>query len=121
ALPRWPLDCCFASRPRRRARPVPLRAPSATRPLVRSPGKARRRRRPSVPSWAPELSSPLPPVRAAVTPHLFPDFYLVGTPKCGTTAFYGFLAQHPQIFLPETKQLLFFGSDLSYPSRLSDA
>jgi Sulfotransferase domain len=49
----------------------------------------------------------------------FPDFYLVGAPKCGTTAFYDFLGQHPRIFLPEKKELLFFGSDLSYPTRLS--
>src|SRR3954470_9290 len=46
---------------------------------------------------------------------------MVGAPKCGTTAFYDFLAQHPQIFLPATKELIFFGSDLSYPTRLSEA
>jgi hypothetical protein len=50
----------------------------------------------------------------------FPDFYLVGAPKCGTTALYDFLRQHPQIFLPQEKELLFFASDLSYPSRLSE-
>jgi hypothetical protein len=50
----------------------------------------------------------------------FPDFYLVGAPKCGTTALYDFLRQHPDIFLPETKELLCFGSDLSYPTRLSE-
>ena len=50
----------------------------------------------------------------------FPDFYLVGAPKCGTTALYEFLRQHPDIFLPETKELLYFGSDLSYPTRLSE-
>src|SRR5579864_2296553 len=50
----------------------------------------------------------------------FPDFYLVGAPKCGTTALYDFLRQHPEIFLPSTKELLFFGSDLSYPTRLSE-
>jgi sulfotransferase family protein len=51
----------------------------------------------------------------------FPDFYMVGAPKCGTSALYEFLAQHPAIFLPAKKELLFFGSDLSYPSRLSEA
>ena len=50
----------------------------------------------------------------------YPDFYLVGAPKCGTTALYDFLRQHPDIYLPETKELLFFGSDLSYPTRLSE-
>jgi hypothetical protein len=49
----------------------------------------------------------------------FPDFYLVGAPKCGTTAMYDFLQQHPDLFLPDEKELLYFGSDLSYPSRLS--
>ena len=50
----------------------------------------------------------------------YPDFYLVGAPKCGTTALYDFLGQHPQIFLPRTKELLHFASDLSYPTRLSE-
>jgi hypothetical protein len=56
-----------------------------------------------------------------VTPTTFPDFYLVGAPKCGTTAMYDFLRQHPDIFLPEKKELLFFATDLSYPTRLSEA
>jgi hypothetical protein len=50
----------------------------------------------------------------------YPDFYLVGAPKCGTTAFYDFLRQHPQIYLPAKKELLAFGSDLSYPTSLSE-
>lgn len=50
----------------------------------------------------------------------FPDFYIVGAPKCGTTAFYDLLRQHPQVFLPQVKELIFFGSDLSYPTRLSE-
>ena len=50
----------------------------------------------------------------------YPDFYLVGAPKCGTTALYDFLRQHPQIFLPREKELLRFASDLSYPTRLSE-
>ena len=44
----------------------------------------------------------------------------MGAPKCGTTALYDFLGQHPQIFLPRTKELLLFASDLSYPTRLSE-
>jgi hypothetical protein len=50
-----------------------------------------------------------------------PDFFLVGAPKCGTSALYDYLRQHPQLFLPATKELLRFGSDLSYPTRLSEA
>jgi hypothetical protein len=41
-----------------------------------------------------------------------PDFYLVGAPKCGTTAMYEYLRRHPDLFLPDTKELRFFGRDL---------
>jgi hypothetical protein len=41
-----------------------------------------------------------------------PDFYIVGAPKSGTTAMYQYLGQHPDIFLPATKELRFFGADL---------
>jgi hypothetical protein len=60
---------------------------------------------------------PLPP---PITDNPYPDFYLVGAPKCGTTAFYDFLRQHPEIYLPVKKELLAFGSDLSYPTSLSE-
>jgi hypothetical protein len=33
-----------------------------------------------------------------------PDFFLVGHAKCGTTALYEMLRQHPQIFMPEYKR-----------------
>jgi Sulfotransferase family len=42
-----------------------------------------------------------------------PDFFIVGAPKCGTTAMYGYLRQHPDIFMPFHKEPLFFGSDLT--------
>ena len=54
-----------------------------------------------------------------MTPN-FPDFFLVGAPKCGTTALYDFLGQHPDIFVPAEKELLFFARDLSFPTRLSE-
>lgn len=40
-----------------------------------------------------------------------PDFFIVGAPKCGTTAMYTYLRQHPEIFMPDRKELHFFGSD----------
>ena len=43
----------------------------------------------------------------------WPDFYIVGAPKCGTTALYEYLRQHPSLFLPFHKEPLFFGDDLS--------
>jgi hypothetical protein len=50
---------------------------------------------------------------AAVNTRL-PDFYIVGAPKCGTTAMYEYLRQHPQIYMPFHKEPLFFGSDLTH-------
>ena len=44
----------------------------------------------------------------------YPDFFIVGAPKCGTTALYAYLRQHPQIFMPFHKEPLFFGDDLSH-------
>lgn len=46
-----------------------------------------------------------------------PDFFIVGAPKCGTTALYEYLKQHPDIFMSEEKELNYFGSDLrhNYP------
>lgn len=42
-----------------------------------------------------------------------PDFFLVGAPRCATTAMFAFLRSHPQIFLPLRKEVHFFGSDLT--------
>jgi len=41
-----------------------------------------------------------------------PDTFLVGAPKCGTTAMNDYLEQHPEIFMARTKELHYFGSDL---------
>ena len=41
-----------------------------------------------------------------------PDFFIVGAPKCGTTAMAAYLGQHPQIFMPLAKELFYFGPDL---------
>ena len=48
-----------------------------------------------------------------------PDFFIVGAPKCGTTAIYYYLAQHPEVFLPY-KEVNFFGSDLYFPDQIRD-
>ncbi len=48
-----------------------------------------------------------------VTSHVLkPDFFIVGGPKCGTTAMADYLAQHPHVFMPPVKDTHFFGSDL---------
>jgi hypothetical protein len=43
-----------------------------------------------------------------------PNFFIVGAPKCGTTAMNEYLKQHPEIFIPEKKELHFFGTDLKF-------
>lgn len=45
-----------------------------------------------------------------------PDFFIVGAPKCGTTAMDHYLKQHPEIFLPGHKEPQFFGSDIHSPT-----
>lgn len=47
---------------------------------------------------------------SAMSP-LGPDFFIVGAPKCGTTALDAYLADHPQILMGRKEQH-FFGSDL---------
>ena len=42
-----------------------------------------------------------------------PDFFIVGAPKCGTTAMDEYLRQHPDIFM-SAKELHFFGKDLCF-------
>jgi hypothetical protein len=45
-----------------------------------------------------------------------PNFFIVGAPKCGTTALYEYLRGHPNIFMPKYKEPHFFARDLgSYP------
>jgi Sulfotransferase family len=41
-----------------------------------------------------------------------PDFFIVGHPKCGTTALYEALRRHPQIFMPRGKEPWFFAAEL---------
>lgn len=50
-----------------------------------------------------------------------PDFFIVGAPKCGTTALNDYLAQHPELFVCSNKDLHFFGSDLLRWGRPSES
>ena len=46
-----------------------------------------------------------------------PNFFIVGAPKCGTTALYEYLHPHPNVFMPKVKEPHFFASDLgAYPA-----
>lgn len=44
-------------------------------------------------------------------PNNIPDFFIVGAPKCGTTALDYHLNEHPEIFMAK-KEIHYFGSDL---------
>lgn len=48
-----------------------------------------------------------------------PDFFIVGHPKCGTTALYEMLRRHPQIYMPDCKEPWFLAPELHIrtPSR----
>jgi Sulfotransferase domain len=41
-----------------------------------------------------------------------PDFIIAGAPKCGTTALFEYLSKHPRIYMPRSKELNFFCTDL---------
>ncbi len=41
-----------------------------------------------------------------------PDFFIVGQAKCGTTALYEMLRQHPNIYFPDLKEPEFLASDM---------
>jgi hypothetical protein len=40
-----------------------------------------------------------------------PNLFIVGAPKCGTTALYSYLRNHPDVFMSELKEPQFFASD----------
>lgn len=43
-----------------------------------------------------------------------PNFFIVGAPKCGTSSLHSYLGQHPDAFVPNRKDVPFFGSDLEH-------
>ncbi len=45
-----------------------------------------------------------------------PDFFVVGAPKCGTTALNQYLSEHGEIFVAR-KEMHYFGSDLKFGSQ----
>jgi len=47
-----------------------------------------------------------PPAQTALPP--FPDFFVVGAPRCGTTAFCRYLARNPQICFSQPKEPHYF-------------
>ncbi len=49
-----------------------------------------------------------------------PSFFLVGAPKCGTTALCKYLDQHPDVFISQPKELNYFDTDFKTKQRVSD-
>ena len=49
-----------------------------------------------------------------------PNLFLVGAPKCGTSALHGYLAQHPDVWMSEPKEPHFFCSDVDAPFAIRD-
>src|SRR5690554_4562039 len=47
----------------------------------------------------------------ALTTVIKPDFFIVGAPKCGTTAMYQYLKAHPEVFMPAYKEPHYFAED----------
>jgi len=48
-----------------------------------------------------------------------PNFFIAGAPRCGTTAFYTYLAAHPNIFMSEVKELNYFADDFQGNQKIS--
>jgi hypothetical protein len=49
-----------------------------------------------------------------------PDFFVIGAPKCGTTALAGWLDAHPRVFMPRIKEPHYFNADSSQREVLSE-
>ncbi|MBK5270179.1 MAG: sulfotransferase domain-containing protein [Bacteroidia bacterium] len=49
-----------------------------------------------------------------------PNFFIVGAPKCGTTAMNNYLSQHPEIFMAP-KEIHYFGEDLKIKVKISES
>jgi hypothetical protein len=47
-----------------------------------------------------------------MSPWRTPNLFIVGAPRCGTTAMYRYLGAHPQILMSRVKEPTYFGSDL---------
>jgi hypothetical protein len=65
---------------------------------------------------AEELARRDPALGAAVP--RYPDFFIVGAPRCGTTFMYEQLNRHPDIFMSPAKEPQFFATDLDSGSYL---
>jgi len=47
-----------------------------------------------------------------------PNFFIIGAPKCGTTALSEYLKENPNVFMSTPKEPKYFDLDLSYPVKI---
>ncbi len=47
-----------------------------------------------------------------------PEFFIIGAPKCGTTALYAYLNEHPDVFMPAVKEPNFYAKDLKVQTQV---
>src|SRR5687768_14093660 len=45
---------------------------------------------------------------------MLPTFVIIGAMKCGTTSLHYYLAQHPEICMPQKKETDFFITEINY-------
>ena len=50
--------------------------------------------------------------------HKHPTFFISGAPRCGTTALYQYLSDHPHIFMSEVKETNYFASDFPHVQKV---
>ncbi len=47
-----------------------------------------------------------------------PSFFISGAPRCGTTALYQYLSEHPRIFMSEVKETNYFATDFPHVQKV---
>ena len=50
--------------------------------------------------------------------HIYPSFFVLGAQKCGTSTIHNWLAQNPNLCLPEQKESHYFSNELNYKKGL---
>lgn len=50
----------------------------------------------------------------------YPNFFIVGSPKSGTTSLYKYLSEHPNVFMSPKKGPHYFASDLKHHNRVKN-
>jgi hypothetical protein len=59
---------------------------------------------------------------SSASPEIWPNFFIVGAAKCGTTSLYAYLKQHPQVYMSPMKEPHFFSpvAERNGPQRFVD-